>query len=50
MRRRIDSETWKKARAAAGQAIGEARLEAVGMKFFERSMLPELMKKPPGLD
>jgi len=41
---------WKKAGATAGEAIGASRLEPVGIRFFERAVLPELMKKPPGLD
>jgi hypothetical protein len=40
---------WKKAGADAGALIGAARLERVGIKFFERAVLPELMKRPAGL-
>ena len=43
-------KAWKTAGPKAGAAIGEKRLEQVGVQFFERAMLPELMKRPPGLD
>ena len=40
---------WKKAGPNAGTLIGEARLDQVGIRFFERAMLPELVKRPAGL-
>ena len=42
-------KAWKKAGAGAAAVIGDKRLEQVGVQFFERAMLPELMKRPPGL-
>jgi 2-iminoacetate synthase ThiH len=42
-------KAWKKAGAGAAAAIGDKRLEQVGVQFFERAMLPELVKRPPGL-
>jgi len=42
-------KAWKTAGANAGNAIGEKRVEQVGVQFFERAVLPELMKRPPGL-
>ncbi len=39
---------WKKSGPNAGERIGEARLAQVGVQFFERAMLPELMKRPMG--
>ncbi|MBI4193454.1 MAG: hypothetical protein HY526_00085 [Betaproteobacteria bacterium] len=41
---------WKKAGPNAAALIGEKRLAQVGVQFFERAILPELMKRPPGLD
>jgi Cysteine-rich domain len=41
---------WKKSGPRAGALIGEARLALVGVQFFERAMLPELVKRPIGLD
>jgi len=41
---------WKRAGANAAAAIGERRIAQVGMQFFERAMLPELVKRPAGLD
>ena len=41
---------WTKSGANAGAQIGEARLAQIGVQFFERAMLPELMKRPMGLD
>jgi Fe-S oxidoreductase len=43
-------KSWKKAGAGAASAIGDKRLEPVGVQFFERAMLPELVKRPPGLE
>lgn len=34
----------------AAATIGDARLAQVGVQFFERAMLPELVKRPAGLD
>jgi len=41
---------WKKSGPNAAAAIGDARLAQVGVQFFERAMLPELIKRPVGLD
>ena len=56
----IDSDTnddyvdeykaWKKSGPNAAEMIGEKRLAQVGVQFFERAMLPELVKRPVGLD
>ncbi len=43
-------KAWKKAGPDAAAVIGEKRIEKVGVEFFERAMLPELVKKPVGLD
>lgn len=43
-------KAWKKAGPDAAQVIGAERIERVGVQFFERAMLPELMKRPPGID
>lgn len=40
---------WKKAGPEAASLIGGKRLAQVGVEFFERAMLPELAKRPPGL-
>lgn len=40
---------WKRAGNDAAAAIGEARVAQVGVQFFERAMLPELVKRPVGL-
>jgi len=37
---------WKKAGPHAGAAIGDVRLARVGIRFFERALLPELVKRP----
>lgn len=42
-------KAWKNAGANAGAVIGEKRVEQVGVQFFERALLPELMKRPPGV-
>ena len=48
---RIDEyKEWKKAGPGAGALIGDARLAPIGMQFFERAMLPELVKRPLGMD
>lgn len=41
---------WKKLGRDAGAAIGEKRLAQIGVQFFERAILPEIVKWPPGLD
>ena len=41
---------WKKSGPNAAATIWEARLAQVGVQFFERAMLPELIKCPVGLD
>jgi len=41
---------WKKFGPNAAARIGEKRLAQVGVQFFERAMLPELVKRPLGLD
>lgn len=43
-------KAWKKAGPNAAALIGEKRLEQVGVQFFERAMLPELVKRPLGID
>jgi Fe-S oxidoreductase len=40
-------KAWKKAGPEAARAIDEARLQKVGIQFFDRAMLPELLKKTP---
>lgn len=40
---------WKKAGPHAAAMIGDARVAQVGVQFFERAMLPELIKRPVGL-
>jgi len=42
-------KAWKKAGANAGALIGEKRIAQVGVQFFERALLPELIKRPAGL-
>lgn len=43
-------KAWKKAGPDAGAVIGKKRIEQVGVQFFERALLPELIKRPLGLD
>jgi hypothetical protein len=43
-------KAWKKSGPHAAALIGEERLAQVGVQFFERAMLPELVKRPLGLD
>lgn len=43
-------KAWKKAGANAAALIGEERVARVGAPFFERALLPELVKRPLGLD
>lgn len=40
-------KAWKKAGPEAARAIDEARMQKVGIQFFDRAMLPELLKKTP---
>ena len=39
-------KAWKKAGDGAAALIGQARLEKVGVQFYERAILPELKKRP----
>ena len=43
-------KAWKKAGPDSAALIGEKRLAQVGVQFFERAMLPELVKRPLGID
>jgi Fe-S oxidoreductase len=43
-------KAWKKAGPDSAALIGERRLAQVGVQFFERAMLPELLKRPLGID
>ncbi|HET7597463.1 MAG TPA: heterodisulfide reductase-related iron-sulfur binding cluster [Burkholderiales bacterium] len=43
-------KAWKKAGPQAPELIGEQRIGQVGVQFFERAMLPELVKRPLGID
>jgi hypothetical protein len=40
-------KAWKKAGPEAARAIDEARLQKVGIQFFDRAIVPELVKKTP---
>jgi Fe-S oxidoreductase len=40
-------KAWKKAGPEAARAIDEARLQKVGIQFFDRAIVPELVKKIP---
>lgn len=40
-------KAWKKAGEGAATAVGGARIEKVGVQFFDRAVLPELLKKTP---
>ena len=40
-------KAWKKAGPEAARAIDDARMQKVGIQFFDRAMLPELLKKTP---
>jgi Fe-S oxidoreductase len=40
-------KAWKKAGSEAAHAIDDARMRKVGIQFFDRAMLPELLKKTP---
>ncbi|MGQ0653342.1 MAG: 4Fe-4S dicluster domain-containing protein [Betaproteobacteria bacterium] len=39
-------KAWKKAGEGATALIGEKRIAAVGLEFYERAVLPELKKRP----
>lgn len=41
---------WKKAGPDAASLIGETRLAQIGVEFFERAMLPELVQRPIRFD
>jgi Fe-S oxidoreductase len=43
-------KAWKKAGPEAARLIGDQRLVQVGVEFFERAMLPELVKRPLGIN
>lgn len=43
-------KAWKKSGPNSAALIGDQRLAQVGVQFFERAMLPELMKRPLGLE
>lgn len=43
-------KAWKKSGPNAASLIGDKRLAQVGVQFFERAMLPELMKRPLGIE
>jgi Fe-S oxidoreductase len=40
-------KAWKKAGADAARAVDDARLQKVGIQFFDRAIVPELLKKTP---
>jgi hypothetical protein len=40
-------KAWKLAGPDAARAVGEARLRKVGIQFFDRAIVPELVKKTP---
>lgn len=40
-------KAWKKAGERAAAVIGSERVEKVGIQFFDRALLPELLKKTP---
>ena len=40
-------KAWKKAGPQAAAAIDDARMQKVGIQFFERAVVPELVKKTP---
>lgn len=40
-------KAWKKAGQDAAAAIGAERVEKIGIEFFDRAVLPELLKKTP---
>ena len=43
-------KAWKKAGPDAARLIGDERLQQVGVQFFERAVLPELVKRPLGIN
>ena len=40
-------KAWKKAGPQAAAAIDEARMQKIGIQFFDRAIVPELVKKTP---
>ncbi len=40
-------KAWKKAGPQAAAAIGSERMQKIGIQFFDRAILPELLKKTP---
>lgn len=40
-------KAWKKAGAGAAALVGKERLDKVGVQYFERAIVPELLKKTP---
>lgn len=40
-------KAWKKAGEGAAAVVGNARVEKIGIQFFDRAVLPELVKKTP---
>ena len=46
MERQDEYKAWKMAGEKAGEVVGEARLEKVGVDFFKRAILPELNSRP----
>jgi hypothetical protein len=40
-------KAWKKAGAGAAASIDQPRLEKVGIQFFDKAIVPELVKKTP---
>lgn len=40
-------KAWKKAGEGAAALVGSGRLEKIGVQFFDRAVLPELLKKTP---
>jgi Fe-S oxidoreductase len=40
-------KAWKKAGAQAAGAIDDARMQKIGIQFFDRAIVPELVKKTP---
>lgn len=43
-------KAWKKSGPNAAALIGDQRLAQIGVQFFERAMLPELVKRPLGIE
>lgn len=40
-------KAWKKAPAGAAASIDEARMQKVGIQFFDKAIVPELLKRTP---